>query len=68
MYWKLAAGLIIALFMISFVAPLFAPIGHKDKGSSSISPSFPPEMNNLSAEEINRRTLHLAAAIKHSAK
>jgi len=56
----------IALFVISFVAPLFAPIGHKDKRSPTISLSFPPEMNNLSAEEINQRTLQLAATIKAS--
>jgi len=66
MEWKSAVGLMIALFVISFVAPLFAPIGHKDKRSPTISPSFPPEMNNLSAEEINQRTLQLAATIKAS--
>jgi len=65
---KSAAGLIIALVAVSSIAPSIALIGHKDKGLPTISPSFPLEMSNLSAEEINRRTLHLAATIKPSAK
>ncbi len=68
MNWKSTVGLIIALFAISLAAPLFASIGHNDKSFPKVSPSFPLEMNNLSAEEINRRTLQLAATIKASAK
>jgi len=68
MDWKSAAGLVVALVAISFIAPSIASIGHMDKGLPTISPTFPPEMNNLSAEEINRRTLSLAATIKPSTK
>ena len=68
MYWKLAAGLVIAFFAVFFVAILVAPIRQRSKDFQTISPSHPLEMNSLSAEEINRRTLRLAATIKHSAK
>ena len=34
----------------------------------TLSPSHPLDMNNLNAEEINRRTLHLAATVKTSTK
>ncbi len=68
MDWKSAAGLIMALVAASFAAPSIALIGNKDKGLPTISPSFASEMNNLSAEEINRRTLRLAASIKPSMK
>jgi len=68
MDWKSAAGLVIALVAVSFLAILFALIGHRNKDFQTISPSHPLEMNNLSAEEINRRTLRLAATIKPSTK
>jgi len=68
MDWKSAAGLVIAFFAVSFVAILLAPIGHRNKDFQTISPRHPLEMKNLSAEEINRRTLHLAATVKTSMK
>ena len=68
MYWKLAAGLVIAFFAVFFVAILVAPIGQRSKDFQTIAPSHPLEMNSLSAEEINRRTLRLAATIKPSTK
>ena len=68
MSWQSTIGLIIALVAVSFVAPSIALIGHTDKGLLTLSSAFPLEMTNLSAEEINRRTLRLAAAIKPSAK
>ena len=68
MEWKSAAGLVIAFFAVFFVAILVAPIGQRSKDFQMISPSHPLEMNSLSAEEINRRTLRLAATIKPSTK
>ena len=69
MGWKSAVGLALALFVASLtLAPLFTPIGDKNKDFQTISPSHPLEMNSLSAEEINRRTLRLAATIKPSTK
>ena len=68
MEWKSAAGLVIAFFAVFFVAILVAPIGQRSKDFQTISPSHPLEMNSLSAEEINRRTLRLAATIKPSTK
>jgi len=65
---KSAAGLVIAFFAVFFVAILVAPIGQRSKDFQTISPSHPLEMNSLSAEEINRRTLRLAATIKPSTK
>ena len=65
---KLAAGLVIAFFAVFFVAILVAPIGQRSKDFQTIAPSHPLEMNSLSAEEINRRTLRLAATIKPSTK
>jgi hypothetical protein len=66
MYWKSAAGLMIALLAVSFAATLFSSMGHKNL--QAISPSQPLGMINLSAEEINRRTLQLAATVKTSTK
>ena len=68
MYWKLVVGLVIAFFAVFFVAILVAPIGHRSKDFQTISPSHPLEMNSLSAEEINRRTLKAAAAIEISVR
>jgi hypothetical protein len=68
MEWKSAAGLVIAFFAVFFVAILVAPTWHRSKDFQTISPSHPPEMNSLSAEEINRRTLGLAGVIKPSTK
>ena len=68
MYWKLVVGLVIAFFAVFFVAILVAPTWHRSKDFQTISPAHPLETNSLSAEEINRRTLRLAATIKHSAK
>jgi hypothetical protein len=69
MGWKSAVGLALALFVASLtLAPLFTPIGDKNKDFRTTSSSYPLEMNNLSAEEINRRTLKAAAAIKSSTK
>jgi hypothetical protein len=68
MKWKYAAGLVIAFFAVFFVAILVAPTWHRSKDFQTISPSHPLEMNSLSAEEINRRTLRLAATIKPSTK
>jgi len=68
MEWKSAAGLVIAFFAVFFVAILVAPIGQRSKDFQMISPSHPLEMNSLSAKEINRRTLRLAATIKPSTK
>ena len=68
MEWKSAAGLVIAFFAVFFVAILVAPIGQRSKDFQTISPSHPLEMNSLSAEEINRRTLRLAATIKPSTR
>ncbi len=68
MEWKSAAGLVLAFFAAFFVAMAFAPIWHRNKDFQTISPAHPLVMNNLSAEEINQRTLHLAATIKASTK
>ena len=68
MDWKSAAGLVIAFFAVFFVAILVAPTWHRSKDFRTISPSHPLEMNSLSAEEINRRTLRLAATIRPSTK
>ena len=68
MEWKAAAGLVTAFFAVFFVAILLAPIGQRHKDFQTISPPHPPQMNGLSAEEINQRTHRLAAAIKPSTK
>jgi hypothetical protein len=65
---KSAAGLVIAFFAVLFVAILVAPTWHRSKDFQTISPAHPLEMNSLSAEEINRRTLGLAATINPSTK
>ena len=65
---KSAAGLVIAFFAVFFVATLMAPTWHRSKDFQRISPSHPLEMNSLSAEEIKRRTLQLAATVKTSTK
>jgi hypothetical protein len=65
---KSAAGLVIAFFAVFFVAILVAPIGQRNKGFQTASPAHPLEMNSLSAEEINRRTLRLADTMKPSTK
>ncbi len=66
MDWKSAAALVIALFSVSFAATQFPLIAHK--GFHAISASNSSDMSNLSAEEINRRTLELAANVKLLAK
>ena len=66
MEWKSAAGLVIAFFAVFFVAILVAPTWHRSKDLQTISPAHPLEMNSLSAEEINRRTLKAAAALDRS--
>jgi hypothetical protein len=68
MSWKSAAGLVIAFFAVFFVALFLAPIGQRNKDFQTISPSHLLEVNSLSAEEINLRTLRLAATIKPSTK
>jgi hypothetical protein len=68
MYWKLGARFLIALFAVSFAAGLLAMIAQRNKHLQTISFSYPAEMNNLSAEEINRRTLQLAATVATSEK
>ena len=68
MGWKSAAGLVIAFFAVIFVAILVAPAWHRSKDFQTISPVHPLEMNSLSAEEINRRTLRLADTIRPSTK
>ena len=67
MYWKLGARFLIALVAVSFAAGLLATIAQRNKHLQAIS-SYPAEMNNLSAEEINRRTLQLAATVATSQK
>ena len=42
--------------------------GQRNKDFQTISPAHPLEMNSLSAEEINRRTLRLADTIRPSTK
>ena len=64
MNWQSTIGLIVALAAVSFVAPSIALIGHTHKSLPAFSSSLTREMNNLTAEEINRRTLQLAATIK----
>ena len=66
MEWKSAAGLVIAFFAVFFVAILVAPTWDRSKDFQTISPAHPLEMNSLSAEEINRRTLKAAAALDRS--
>jgi hypothetical protein len=63
---KSAAGLVVAFFAVFFVAMSLASNGQRNKDFQTISPSHPLEMNSLSAEEINRRTLRLADTIKPS--
>ena len=65
---KSAAGLVIVFFTVFFVAILMAPTWYRSKDFQTISPAHPREMNNLSAEEINRRTHRLAATIKPEKK
>jgi hypothetical protein len=61
---KSAAGLVIAFFAVFFVAMLLAPAWHGIKDFQKTSTDHPREMNSLSAEEINRRTLRLAGTTK----
>ncbi len=68
MDWKSAAWLVIALFTVSFAAHLLVSIGHKNTDFQTLSLSQAVGMNNLSAEEINRRTLQLAATVKTSTR
>ena len=68
MDWKSLAGLVIAFFAVLFVVILVTPTWHRSKDFQTISPHHPPQMNSLSAEEINRRTLRLADSIKPSTK
>jgi hypothetical protein len=68
MEWKSAVGLVIALFAVVFLAMLLAPAWHRIKGFQTTSTVHPREINRLCAEEINRRTLRLAATIKPSTK
>jgi hypothetical protein len=68
MEWKSAAGLVTAFFTVLFVAILLATTWHRSKDFQTISPHHPPQMNSLSAEEINRHTLRLADSIKPSTK
>jgi len=68
MEWKSPAGLFIVFFAVFFVAILEAPTWHRSKDFQTISSSHPLEMNSLTAKEINRRTLRLAATIKPSTK
>ena len=63
---KPAARLVIAFFAFFFVAILVAPTWHRSKDLQTISPAHPLEMNSLSAEEINRRTLQLAVSVNRS--
>jgi hypothetical protein len=64
MKWKFAAGLVIAFFAVFFVAILVAPIGQRSKDLRSISRDHSAHsFRNLTAKEINRRTLKASAAI-----
>jgi len=65
---KSAAGLVTAFFAVFFVAVFLAPVGQRNKDFQTTSASHPLQMNNLSGEEINRRTLRLADTIKPSTK
>ncbi len=65
---KSAARLVLAFFAVFFVAILVAPTWHRSKDFQTISASHPREMNSLSAQQINRRTLGLAATINPSTK
>ena len=67
MCWRDAVRLMLALFAVSYVATLVIPTAHK-AAVQTISPSHPLGMNNLTAEEINQRTLQLAGTVKTSAK
>jgi hypothetical protein len=67
MYLISGVGLAIALFAVSCAVTIGISVAHKDKVQTA-SPSHPQGMNNLSAEEINRRTLQLAATVKTSSK
>jgi hypothetical protein len=61
MKWKSALGLTLALFVASLVITIaFAPIQQKHKALLSGAPDY----SLLTAQEINRRTLKAAAAIK----
>jgi hypothetical protein len=68
MEWKSFAGLVIAFFAAFSVAMSLASIGQRNKDFQTVSLAHPLEMNSLSAEEINQRTLRLAATIKPSTK
>ena len=64
MEWKSPAGLIIAFFAVFFVAILVAPIGQRSKDLRSVSRDHSAHsFRNLTAKEINRRTLKASAAI-----
>jgi hypothetical protein len=68
MSWQSTLGLVVALAAVPFVASSIALMGHSAKGVPTLSSSFLLEMHHLSAEEINHRTLQLAATIKTSTK
>jgi hypothetical protein len=65
MSWKSAAGPALTPFAIALaMGLLFAPIKQKRNDFEPISTHYSLKVYNLSAEEINRRTLKAAAAIK----
>jgi hypothetical protein len=67
---KIIPGLLLFLFSMSVVL-LFALALHEESGTSPQAASAGPSSQDvrlLSAEEINRRTLALAAEIDDSAK
>ena len=61
---KSAAGLVIVFVAVFFAAILSAPLWRQSKDFQTISSADSVEMNSLSAEEINRRTLRLAHTIR----
>jgi len=65
MSWKFLVRLVLVLFF-GFLAAVsvFAPVHQKRDLQVGASDSSLPEFSNLSADEINRRTLNAAAAIK----
>ena len=66
MDWKSALGLVIAFFAVFFVAILVAQIGQRSKGLRSLSRDYSAHtFRNLTAKEINHRTLKASAAIDH---
>jgi hypothetical protein len=63
MYRISGVGLAIALFAVSCAVTIGISVAHNHMVQTA-SPSHPLGMSNLSAEEINRRTLQLAATVK----